>query len=138
MTLNTVNSLAYAATILVVAATADWRLLVLAALGAPRLLGARWSSRWGNTAEEASAPHGRLSRHLIDLITTPAGGAEVRVFSLQHRAVARVRGAVEAWRSPGVHASAQNATLSAGFSVLFFGSAVALLAWMTHDVIAAP
>ncbi|TCO42357.1 ABC transporter family protein [Kribbella antiqua] len=134
--INTVNSLVYAASVLLVAVSADWRLLVLVALGVPRLLTTRWSMRWGTVAEERSAAPSRLSRHLIDLTTSADAGAETRVFGLQRELQQRVRDSVRAWRAPGVRASAQNAGLAAAVSGLFFGSAVTLLAWMTHDVIA--
>ncbi len=135
MTLNIVNTAAYTVTILIVAGTADWRLLVLALVGAPRLLASGLLSRWGRQAEEQGAAPGRLARHLVDLTTTPTPGAEIRVFGLQRRLVARVREALTAWRSPGVRHAGRAGLLGAGFSILFFAAAGALLVWMTFDVL---
>ncbi|MDX6250342.1 MAG: ATP-binding cassette, subfamily bacterial [Kribbellaceae bacterium] len=134
--INTANSLVYAVSILLVAVSADWRLLILVALGVPRLLVTRWSMRWGTVAEERSAAPSRLSAHLIDLTTSAGAGAETRVFGLQRELRRRVRAAATAWQAPGVRASAQNAGLAAATAILFFGSAIALLAWMTHDALA--
>jgi ATP-binding cassette subfamily B protein len=136
MTLNLINTAAYTVTILIVAAAADWRLLVLALFGAPRLLASPLFSKWGREAEERSAAPGRLARHLVDLTTNPGPGAEIRVFGLQRSLVARAREALTAWRTPGVRQAGRIALLNAAFSTLFFGAAVALLVWMTFGVIA--
>lgn len=133
MTVNTVNSLAYAASILAVAATADWRLLILAMFGIPRLLGTRWSVGWSRRAERHTAAPGRLTRHLVDLTTSTAAAAETRVFGYQGELVTRAREAASSWREPRVRLAARNASLSAAFSLLFFGTAAAILAWMTRD-----
>jgi ATP-binding cassette subfamily B protein len=136
MTLNLINTAAYTVTILIVAATADWRLLALALLGAPRLLASPLLSKWGREAEERSAAPGRLARHLVDLTTTPGPGAEIRVFGLRGSLVARAYEALTAWRAPGVRHAGRVALLNAAFTILFFGAAAALLGWMTFGVIA--
>jgi ATP-binding cassette subfamily B protein len=134
--INTANTLAYAVSVLLVAVTADWRLLILIALGAARLLTARWSMRWEKDAEEDSAPPGRLTRHLIDLATSPAGAAETRVFGYQRELRRRIGVAVANWRRPSVRAADRKAGLAAAHSAAFFATAVALLIWITQDVIA--
>ncbi|WP_152365314.1 ABC transporter ATP-binding protein [Microlunatus speluncae] len=135
MTLNIVNTVGYTVTILIVAGTADWRLLALALFGAPRLLASSLLSRWGRQAEEQGAAPSRLARHLVDLTTTPTPGAELRVFGLQRRLVARTREALTAWRRPGIRLAGRAGWLDAAFSILFFGAAAGLLVWMTSDVL---
>ncbi|TDW21686.1 ATP-binding cassette subfamily B protein [Kribbella kalugense] len=134
--INTINTLAYAVSVLLVAVTADWRLLILIALGAARLLTARWSMRWEKAAEEAAAAPGRLTRHLIDLTVSPAAGAETRVFGHQSELRRRIRLAVVGWRRPTVRSTDRNSALAGANSVLFFATAVVLLGWMTRDAMA--
>lgn len=134
--INTMNTLAYAVSVLLVAVTADWRLLILIALGAARLITARWAMRWENAAEEDSAAPGRLTRHLIDLVTSPAGGAETRVFGHEHELRRRIRLAVIDWRRPAVRSADRNACLAGANSLVFFATAVVILSWMTRDVVA--
>ncbi|MFI7064324.1 ABC transporter ATP-binding protein [Kribbella sp. NPDC050124] len=135
MLLNIVNNLAFAGGILVVAVTADWRLLILAALGFPRLLTGRWTTRWGRSAEEDSAAPARLTQHLVDLVTSPYGGAEARVFGQRVQLRQRVRDSATAWREPAVLSAWKNALLGAGIAVVFFGAAIGVLGWMTYDVV---
>lgn len=135
MLLNIVNNFAYAAGVLVVAATADWRLLILVVVGLPRLLATRWTNRWGRAAEERSAEPGRLGRHLVDLVSSPAGAAEARVFGLRSELRQRIRAGVVAWQAPVLVTARKQAVLSAALSVSFFGSAIGVLAWMTYDVL---
>ncbi|TCO28460.1 ATP-binding cassette subfamily B protein [Kribbella steppae] len=135
MLLNILNNLAFATGILVVAATADWRLLILAALGFPRLLTGRWTTRWGRAAEEESAAPSRLTQHLVDLVTSPYGGAEARVFGLRQELRHRVRDSATAWQRPLVRGARKGALLSAGISGVFFGAAIGVLGWMTYDAL---
>ncbi|MGW1340572.1 ABC transporter ATP-binding protein [Kribbella sp. NPDC002412] len=135
MLLNIVNNLAFAGGILVVAVTADWRLLILAALGFPRLLTGRWTTRWGRQTEEQSAAPARLTQHLVDLVTSPYGGAEARVFGQRQELRRRVRDSANAWREPAVRSAYKNALLSAGIAVVFFGTAIGVLGWMTYDAV---
>ncbi|WP_405059677.1 ABC transporter ATP-binding protein/permease [Kribbella sp. NBC_01505] len=134
--INTFNTLAFAISILLVAVSADWRLLILIAVGAARLLTAKWSLRWEKTAEEDSAADGRLSRHLIDLTSSPVAGAETRIFGHQRQLRQRIMTSVTNWRRPVVRSADRNAALSAAHTVLFFATAVVLLIWMTRDLLA--
>ncbi len=134
--LHTINTLAYAVAVLLVAVTADWRLWILIALGAVRLLTARWSVRWEKAAEEAGAAPSRLSRHLLELTTSPTAGAETRVFGQQQQLRRRIRTAVSDWRTPLVRSGDRTALLNAANMIIFFAVAVLLLAWMTRDALA--
>ncbi|WP_246186769.1 ABC transporter ATP-binding protein [Microlunatus speluncae] len=133
---HTINTLAYAVAVLLVAVTADWRLLILVAIGAVRLLTARWSVRWEKEAEEAGAAPSRLSRHLLDLTTSPTAGAETRVFGQQQQLRNRLSAAVAGWREPLVRSGDRNALLNAANTISFFAVAVVLLAWMAQDAFA--
>ena len=133
--LNIVNHFAYAAGVLIVAASADWRLLLLVVVGLPRLLATRWTNRWGHAAEEQSAEPGRLGKHLLDLVTSPAGAAEARVFGLQPELRRRIRASVLAWQAPVVTTARKQGLLSAALSTIFFGAAIGVLAWMTYDAL---
>ncbi|WP_427892602.1 ABC transporter ATP-binding protein [Kribbella sp. GL6] len=134
--INTINTLAYAASVLVVAITADRRLSILVALGAARLLTARWSARRETAAEQASAAPGRLTHQLLELTSSPTAGAEARVFGHQHELRRRIRDAVAGWRGPIAETASRKAALAAAHSVVFFGTAILLLVWMTRDVLA--
>ncbi|MGW7683110.1 ABC transporter ATP-binding protein [Kribbella sp. NPDC054772] len=134
--LNTANTVAYAISVLLVAVAADSRLLILVAVGAARLFTAGWSMRWEKRAEKDSAAPGRLTRHLIDLATSPAGGAETRVFEHERELRVRIRGAAGRWRRPAVRSADRNAWLALANSSLFFVTAVVVLMWMTRDVLA--
>lgn len=133
--INTFNIMAYAVSVLLVAITADWRLSILVALGATRLLTARWPVRWEAAAEEVSAAPGRLTHQLLELTTSPTAGAEARVFGHQHELRLRISNAVAGWRRPLAQAAGRKAVLTAAHSVVFFGTAILLLAWMTRDVL---
>lgn len=134
--INTLNALAFAISVLLVAVTADWRLSILIALGTTRLITARWSLRWDKDAEERSASSGRLTRHLLELTTSPTAGAETRVFGHQYELRRQIGRAVTDWRRPIMRATSRKAVLAAAHTVLFFVTAIAVLAWMTRDALA--
>ncbi|HET6741808.1 MAG TPA: ABC transporter ATP-binding protein, partial [Kribbella sp.] len=134
--INTVNTLAYAVSVLVVAVTADWRLSILIAVSAARMATTRWSVRWEKSAEEDSAEPSRLTRHLLDLTTSPAAGAEARVFGHRPELRRRIRDSVTTWRQPIARAASRKAALAAGHSTVFFVIAVLVLARMTQDALA--
>lgn len=133
--LNTLNSLVFAATSVVVAVTADWRLILLALFGIPRLLAVRWTLRWDKRAEEESGPPSRLAQSLLDLTADSSAGAETRVFGLQGELRKRTRGAVRAWRAPLVAQAHRYGVLDAVTGVLFFSASVAVIGWLAHDAL---
>ncbi|MFC7621290.1 ABC transporter ATP-binding protein [Microlunatus sp. GCM10028923] len=133
---HTINILAFSVAVLIVAATADWRLLILIAIGGVRMLSARWTVRWERDAEEAGAAASRLSRHLLDLTGSPAAGAETRVFGQQQPLRRRLRAAVLGWRTPLVRAGDRTSVLDAGHLLVFYAVAALILAWMTRDALA--
>lgn len=132
---HTVNIVAFSVAVLVVAATADWRLLILIGIGGLRLISARWTVRWERDAEEAGAAASRLTRHLLDLTGSPAAGAETRVFDQQGALRRRLRAAVLGWRTPLVRAGDRTAVLGAVHLLVFYAVAALILGWMTRDAL---
>jgi ATP-binding cassette, subfamily B, bacterial len=120
---------------LALAVTADWRLLLVAAASVPTVVGTRWAMAWRAEAETKSAEPGRLANHLLGLGLAAAPGAELRVFNLQDTIRGRLRAATSAWRAPLVGAARRQAILDIAGTALFFGVAIAVLAWMVRDAI---
>lgn len=133
--LNTLNNLAFAAASIVVAVTADWRLILLALFGIPRVIAVRWSLRWDKRAEEQSGSPSRLAQSLLDLTAEASAGAETRVFGLQEELRRRTRDAVAAWRAPLVAKARRYGVLDATMGVLYFGAAVAIIGWVARDAL---
>jgi ATP-binding cassette subfamily B protein len=133
--LNFINNLATSVATLVVAITADWRLLILVLVGIPRLLLAPRTARWDKTAEEAGSPHRRLVNRLVDLTHDPDAGAEARVFNLRGEILGRIRAAAVEWQRPDVIRNNRHALLNLVNGLPFFGSAAAIIGWILHDAI---
>lgn len=121
---------------LVLAASADWRLLLVAAAGVPSLVAVRWYARWSDSAERAAAQPARLTQHLLGLAHSPAAGAELRVFGRRAEIRSRLRFAVAAWRGPYTSRARRQAVPEICGSLLFFGVAGIVLAWLLRDVLA--
>lgn len=132
---STLNNACWAAASVAVALSADWRLLILVALGAPRILAIRATSRWDRKAEEESASPSRLSQKLIGMLTDPNAAAEVQVFGLATQIRRELRTAVRGWRVPLIQSASRTASVTAAFGSLYFGGAVAVLGWMMNDAI---
>lgn len=134
--LNTLRNLVFSVGTVALASTADWRLLLLAVAGLPNIVTTAWSIRWQAAAEKRSAEPGRLTNHLVELGTTPAGAPEIRVFGARAAIHDRLRDAVRAWRAPRVWLGRRNALAEGANAVIFFGTAAGVLAWMLGDVAA--
>jgi ATP-binding cassette, subfamily B, bacterial len=133
--LNFMSNLAASMTTLLVAVTADWRLLILVLLGIPRLFLAPLTARWDKAAEEAGSPHRRLADQLVDMTHDADAGAEARVFNLRSEMLGRIRAAGERWQRPDVVRNEKRAILNLANRLLFFGSATAIIGWILHDAI---
>jgi ATP-binding cassette subfamily B protein len=133
--LNVLNNLAWSIGSLIVALSTDWRLLLLALLGVPRLVAARWTQRWQRQAEEAAGEPSRLVGELLALSHGRAAAAEIRVFGLQAELRSRIGTATRNWRSPDLLLAKRMSLLETANAALFFGGTVAVLGWMTHDVL---
>jgi ATP-binding cassette subfamily B protein len=133
--LNGLGTLAWSTTTVVVAVTADWRLLVLAVLGVPRLVVVPWTVRWDKAAEESGSPPRRLADRLVDLSHDPDAGAEARVFGLRPIMLRRLTQSLQAWQGPDVRRIRNHAALDLANGVLYFGSATAIIGWILADAL---
>ncbi|WP_020578511.1 ABC transporter ATP-binding protein [Actinopolymorpha alba] len=133
--LNVLADVTRVVAVLGLAASADWRLMLVAAAGVPSVLAVKWQVRWAAEAEKASAQPGRLSQHLLSLGFDATAGAELRVFGLSDEIRTRLRDAARGWRYPFVVQARRQAVLEIVNNAVFFGAAGSVLAWLTHDVI---
>jgi len=131
--LNFINTMAWATTALVVALTADWRLVILALLGIPRILLTRMTVRWDRAIEEDGSPHSRRANQLVDMSQDVAAGAEIRVFGLQREMRRLVRESVWGWQLPSIRYARKYMLLDLINGLVYFGAAVGVLGWMLHD-----
>jgi ATP-binding cassette, subfamily B, bacterial len=135
MMLNTISNLAMAVGTILVAGTADWRLLLLLVAGLPALLATRWTVRWEAAGENASAESGRRATHLVDLTVAPTPSGEMRVLGTRAAVRDRLAQSVAGWRRPIVQAELRSGAVHLLEALLFFGSAAAVIAWMTRDAL---
>ncbi|WP_237742914.1 ABC transporter ATP-binding protein [Actinopolymorpha alba] len=133
--LNTFNNLLAVVGTLLLALTADPRLLLLALAGLPMLATTRWVSRWQAAAEQASAQPGRLAKHLLELGTSPSSGAELRVFGIRATMRRELSAAVADWRGPGARLAVRTNLLEGACATFFYLTASAILAWMVSDAL---
>lgn len=125
-----VNVFAMAGTAIVMAAAVDPRLLLLILSAAPAVVGSRLRYRWNSKAEQDAALPGRQARHLASVITTPATGMELRVFSLQDVITRRLGAAIRAWQGPSVWAARRANTVTFGEQAVFALTLGAVLIWL--------
>lgn len=133
--LSTFNNLAWAVASIVVAISVDPRLLILVALGFPRVLAIRTTARWDRATEMASAAPSRLTQKLLSMTTELNVAAETRVFGLSTQMRREIRAAVRDWRQPAVRNATRKAALTTSFAVFYFAGAVAVLGWMLNDAV---
>ncbi len=136
MLLNALNTAILVSGTIALAITADWRMLLVAAAGGFGLLWTPLLVRWQARAERAGAEHGRLAAHLLDLGTRPAAAGEIRVFELAGPLRQRLAAATAAWRAPKTKLAIREATITVASQIVFYGTAAAVLAWLTADVLA--
>ncbi|HVX45130.1 MAG TPA: ABC transporter ATP-binding protein, partial [Mycobacteriales bacterium] len=139
--LYTIVTVVKAVTALVVLTAVDPRLLLLLAAAIPAVAGARLRYRWAKAAEDESAAHGRLARHLVGITTTVTGAAEVRTYRLQEELRRRLREANAAWRRPVVvsriKGAATSAIVNGGFAATLTGVLVWLVVGASHGSVPA-
>jgi len=130
--LYNVDTIVMAIVTLTMVGLVDPRLLFLALTAVPALVGSRIRYRRTQAAEEASAPDGRLVRHLADRLATPEVAMELRVFGAGHAFRQRLRATVAAWRRPVVDAEKSSAWISFVEDALFtivLGAVILWLVW---------
>ncbi len=121
---------------LVLALTADPRMLLVVLAGVPALLTTRWTSRWQTAADDAAASRSRHAKNLLELATRAASGAEVRVFGLQDRLRDLTGAATRRWLQLRVELARRQAVLETGATLFFFVVAVIVLGLILTDTIA--
>lgn len=133
---NVANHLAGPVVTVIVAAYADWRLLLLLLVAAPAMLLARATVRWERDAEDGGADAGRRSRHLLDVTTSSVPSSEVRVLGAREWVLALVAEHTRRWRAPHVRSATRAAAWSAALSAVYLACAALLLTWMVRDTLA--
>lgn len=133
--LNMLNTVAWSVATLAVALSADWRLIILALLGIPRILLVPVTQRWNKIAEEAASPFQRLVELLVGLSRDGAAGAESRVFALRTPLLQRITASARSAQRPDLVRNTKASALELGNGLFFFGGAVLIIGWMLHDAI---
>ena len=128
--LHGIDSALSAVIILVLAAAVDPRLLLVAFTAVPPLLAARLRHRWIESAENESAPYGRLAEHYQGVTTNPATGMEIRVFGLQHEILRRLHDAGTRRELPLIRAIAKTARLRLAEDAVFALVLTGVLGWL--------
>ena len=103
--------------------------VLLALFAVPAAMTATWRAGAERAAQERSASHKRLSRHLFDLGTTAGPGKELRLAGIGERIVAWRDAAFKASLAPVQAARWRSAAWHAGAWVLFGLSYVGAVAW---------
>lgn len=134
--LNTLNNITFVTGTIVLAGTADWRLLLIAVAGVPAVVSSRWTIRWQAASEKEAAEPGRLAAHLLDLGLAATPGAELRVFGLAPAIRARLTDAVGDWRAPRVWFARRSTVIEVITAAIFYGVAAGVLAVIVRDAIA--
>ncbi|QGN34768.1 ATP-binding cassette domain-containing protein [Microlunatus sp. Gsoil 973] len=136
MVLNALRMAVTGVGTLVLALTADPRMLLVVIAGIPAVIIARWTTRWQTTADDAAAQPSRHVKHLLELATQPGPGAEIRVFGLQRWLRDSTDAAARRWLDLRVDLAKRQSLLQTSTTVLFFAVAGAVLAWMLRDTVA--
>lgn len=133
---NTANNAAAPIASFVVAWLVDPRLLLLLLIAVPAALAAKWTAGWDAAAETKSAPDGRLSGHLMDVMTTAGPASELRVMGARERIEQTADKATRQWRRPQVTAAMKGGLLNSAVSAAYLLAGGAVLWWMVSDAVA--
>lgn len=120
---------------LVLALTADPRMLLVVLAGVPAVLSTRWTTAWQTTADDAAGEPSRRAKHLLDLATTATPGAEVRVFGLQAWLRDATRDATRTWLDLRVRLARRSTVVETACTLFFFAVASLVLVWILRDTI---
>jgi ATP-binding cassette, subfamily B, bacterial len=120
---------------LVLALTADPRMLLVIIAGIPAVLSTKWTTKWQSATDEASGEPSRRTKHLLDLASTATPGAEVRVFGLQTWLRDATGAATRQWLDLRVALTKRSTLLETACTVFFFGVASLVLIWILRDTI---
>lgn len=132
---NTLNNFSGAVVTFVVAWLIDPRLLLLVLVAVPAALAAQRTASWESAAETESASSGRLSDHLMKVITGAGPASELRVMGARDRIAERADTAVRAWRVPHVRSARRGSLLNSFISVVYLAAGGTILWWMVDDAL---
>jgi ATP-binding cassette subfamily B protein len=118
----------------VLAASADWRLLLVVLFALPVLTVGRWTGRWQEQAAREGAEGGRRVHAMVELAASAAPSSELRVFRAVGHYRELVAANVTAWQRPGAVAARKVAAVEAACACLYYLAALGALAWMFADV----
>jgi ATP-binding cassette, subfamily B, bacterial len=135
MIIQMLNASIRTAVLLVVMGVIEPRLLTVAVLAIPAMVGGRLRFRWRKEAEEASASSGRLAKHLTGLATDPQAGMELRVFGLRDEVRSRLWAANRGWRVPLAKAEFKCTLSTLAEDGLFALGLTALLGWLLYEAV---
>ncbi|MBD2759004.1 ABC transporter ATP-binding protein [Yimella sp. cx-573] len=130
---NTANNAATPIVSFLVAWSIDPRLLLLLLIAVPAVFAARLTAQWDERAETESAPDGRLSGHLIEVVTTAAPASELRVMGARSTISDRLEEVTTTWRRPFVDAARKGSLLNSAISAAYLLAGGAILWWMVAD-----
>ena len=133
--LNTLRMTVTAGGTLILALTADPRMLLVIIAGIPAVLSTRWTTKWQSATDEASGEPSRRTKHLLDLSSTATPGAEVRVFGLQTWLRDATGAATRQWLDLRVVLAKKSTLVETACTVFFFGVASLVLIWILRDTI---
>ncbi|GAB3738889.1 ABC transporter ATP-binding protein [Microlunatus parietis] len=134
--LGLINTVVWSATSLIVAITADWRLIILVLLGLPRILLTRMTVRWDQEVEDEGSPHNRRANELVDLCHRVDAGAEIRVFGLAPELRRIIRRSTRQWQLPTIRKAGRYMLVDLINGLVYYGAAAAVLGWMIIDTFA--
>jgi ATP-binding cassette subfamily B protein len=130
---NAMRNLMMPLVTLIVAISADARLLWLLPASLPSLLLGRWVVRWDRQAEEEGAEPGRLTQHLVGLTLEPDPASELRVLGARDVVAGKLHAAGAAWRRPHVRADVLKNLAATACGLLYLVAAGVVLALIARD-----
>ena len=133
--LNTLRMSVTAGGTLVLALTADPRMVLVILAGIPAVLSTRWTTKWQTATDEASGEPSRRTKHLLDLASTATPGAEVRVFGLQTWLRDATGAATRQWLDLRVALAKKSTLVETACTLFFFTAASLVLIWVLRDAI---
>lgn len=134
--LNGLNSLVTGGGVVLLAAAADPRMLIVALGGLPATLIVPLLSRWQVRADRQGATHSRLVEDLSRIALSPRAAGELRVFGLGPGLLDRIRDETRLWQQPRQWLAVREGIVTSVLQVVFFTVAGSILVWIAHDTIA--
>ena len=133
--LNGVNSLVTGAGVVIVAASADHRMLIVAAAGLPATLVVPLLASWQVQADHQGASHGRLVEDLSRIVLSPRSAGELRVFGLGSGFLDRIGHEARQWQRPRGWLARREGFVAAALQLVFYTVAGLVLLWVAYDTI---